>query len=205
MTRLAVAVTLAVVAAGLVFDSGDLDFVRLFELVRLYGPVVSLVFLVFGLYEHLLWHLPVVQRTGRLPRDIRGTWKGELESFWIDETTGTRPAVKTVYLVVHQTASTVRASLLTDESSSVSRMGRVERGDESCLVYSYTNEPDQRYREGSPIHHGSASLRIVGNPPGRLAGSYWTSRQTIGELRFDRRVGVFAEGFEEAQEAFRED
>src|SRR5688572_11953562 len=85
---------------------------------RFYSAAVLLATLLLSAWEQWLWRLPLVQRIGSVPRDIRGTWKGNLESFWTDPATGERPGASSVYLVVRQTFSQVVVRLLTEESSS---------------------------------------------------------------------------------------
>jgi hypothetical protein len=52
------------------------------------------------------------------------------------------------------------------------------------------------------MHHGSASLDIIGRPASRLEGRYWTDRDTKGELEFVERRHQMVEGYQEAEAIF---
>src|SRR2546427_446344 len=90
-----VAIVVGVFAAGIVATGGAVQAAWL----RFYPGAVTIVVLAIAAWEHWLWRWPLVQRLPGVPRDIRGTWKGELETFWKKET-GTSPSRKAVYLVV---------------------------------------------------------------------------------------------------------
>jgi hypothetical protein len=152
-----------------------------------------------GSGERYLWRIPLIQRLGVVPRNLTGTWKGLLESFWEDPASGERVPAKLVYLVVRQTASTVSVILLTDESRSVSSLGVVSRGaGVASLDYLYLNRPESKVESRSRMHHGSASLDITGRPATRLRGRYWTDRDTKGELDFTERKKQTVDDYEEA-------
>ena len=160
---------------------------------------------VAAVYERWLWRWSFLHRIGliRTPVVI-GTWKGILESFWEDPTTGQRRDPKAVYLTVEQTATTIRVRLLTNESASeqvAGMMSKTEAG-HPALSYTYRNRPELRFREGnvSPIHYGSALLEVVGDPATALVGSYWGDRQgSRGQMRFTEHGPVIAQTFDDAE------
>jgi hypothetical protein len=45
-------------------------------------------------------------------------------------------------------------------------------------------------------------LQVQGDPPGRLAGHYWTDRGTKGTIELSRRVDVLLAGYEDAVAEF---
>ena len=155
------------------------------------------------LYERWLWAVPLLARLiGR--RDLRGTWEGTLRSQWTDSDTGKAPDPKPVYLVIKQTATKVQASLLTDESrSSSTAAGLEDDGTGHVLSYVYFNRPDLRVKARSQAHSGGAVLYVSGSPPSRLRGSYWTDRDSKGELEFDKRKRQLCTDYEEAKGLFR--
>ena len=105
--------------------------------------------------------------------------------------------------MVRQSASGVSVVLLTDESRSTSSLATVSSdGVTASLDYMYLNRPDSRVEQRSRMHHGSASLDIVGQPASRLRGRYWTNRDSRGEVDFDRRVLRMAEDYQDAERAF---
>jgi hypothetical protein len=154
-------------------------------------------------WDHLIWRLPLIHLIPGVPRNVQGTWKGTLESFWKDPATGIAPAPKAVYLVIRQTASAATIVLLTDESRSQSTLAKLsDDGASRFLDYIYLNFPDSRFETRSRIHHGSTSLEIIGTPPVRLKGKYWTNRDSRGVLDFTARSTELAEDFESAAKLF---
>ena len=192
------ALVVAVFAVG-IWASGDTP--RL-QWLRYYSAAVMVVLLALSAWNHWLWRLPLLQGVAKIPRDIRGTWRGSLDFFW-KEDTDSSPPKKAVYLVVRQSAWRVSVVLFTNESRSTSSLATVSSdGVTASLDYMYLNRPDSRLEKQSRIHHGSASLDIVGRPASRLRGRYWTNRDSRGELDFTERVPRIAEDYQEAQRAF---
>lgn len=199
LVQVITAVVVVVFAVG-IWASGDMP--RLGWL-RFYSAAVLVGVLVLGAWEYWVWRLPLVQRLTRVPRDVRGTWRGKLESFW-EDANGVSPESKTVYLVIRQSAFRVSAVLLTDESRSKSSLAIVcSDGITASLEYMYLNRPDSRVEERSRMHHGSASLDIVGRPATRLRGRYWTDRDSRGELDFAERRPEISDDYAEAESTFR--
>ena len=149
-------------------------------------------------YDHFIWRIPKLGRDVSNRPDVRGTWRGTLASHWIDPETNERvPPDTDVYLVVRQTFWKVTAVLITRESKSCSTTATVD--DDGCgqyqLVAVYRNTPRAALRHRSEVHHGSFKLDISGEPVTRLEGYYWTDRNTMGELQFDRRFKHTVESF----------
>jgi len=193
-------VVLAVFAIGIWANGDELnaDWLRFFSVAVLAGTAA------LGMWDRWLWRVDLAQRVKGVPRNLGGTWKGTLTSFWIDPTTGEAPPEKPAFLVVRQTASEVSVILLTDESRSDSSLA-VVRGPEGAisLDYMYLNRPDSRHEHRSRIHHGSASLDVTGRPVTRLKGRYWTDRGSQGELGFIARSARTADDYDEARGFFK--
>ena len=196
--RFIVALVILVFAVGILASGGKVDATWL----RFYSAAVTSVLLGLALWEYWIWRWPLIQLIPGTPRNIRGTWKGELETFWKDEH-GVTPPRKTAFLVVRQSASKLSVVLLTNESRSSSTLSTVstDRAGVS-LDYMYLNWPDARVEDRSRIHHGSASLVVSGAPATRLRGRYWTSRDTRGELDFRSHVQHLADDYESATRLF---
>jgi hypothetical protein len=189
------AIVVLVFAVGIVLSGGTVDSAWL----KFYSWAVIVATGLLWLWDKLLWRLALVQRIPSVPRNLRGTWKGELHSLWVDPATHQRPAPKTVFLVVRQTWSSVSATLITDESISKSVLGSLSGDDGDCyLSYSYLNRPDSSVEHRSRIHNGATMLQVVGRPVTRLRGRYWTDRDSRGELDFTERQNETAEDFESA-------
>lgn len=153
-------------------------------------------------FDHWIWRIPNIGRGLSKRPDMRGTWRGRLASNWVNPETGQRiDPDPEVYLVIRQTFWSVTANLITKESKSCSTTATIE--DDGCgqyqFVAQYRNTPRASVRERSEVHHGSFKLDIGGEPVDRLEGYYWTDRNTMGELEFDRRSGKAVDSFTHAQ------
>jgi SMODS-associating 2TM, beta-strand rich effector domain len=194
------AIVLVVAGVYLVaFLARGLPTTELFAPIGAASSVASLLVLAF---DHFLWRLPRVGRKLSRRPDMRGTWRGRLASNWINPETGQRiEPDPEVYLVVRQTFWSVTANLITKESKSCSTTATIE--DDGCgqyqFVAQYRNTPRASVRERSEVHHGSFKLDVGGEPVDRLEGYYWTDRNTMGELEFDRRSGKAVDSFTHAQ------
>jgi hypothetical protein len=172
---------------------------ELFAPIGAAGALASLFVLAF---DHFLWRVPKLGRRFSKRPDIRGTWRGRLASNWVDPKTQERIAPDPeVYLVIRQTFWSVTANLITKESKSCSTTAIIE--DDGCgqhqLVAQYRNTPRASVRDRSEVHHGSFKLDIGGEPVDRLEGYYWTDRNTMGELDFDRRSLKVVDSYVHAQ------
>jgi len=172
---------------------------ELFAPIGAAGAAASLFVLAF---DHFLWRFPRVGRRLSKRPDLRGTWRGRLASNWKNPDTGQRiDPDPEVYLVVRQTFWNVTANLITKESKSCSTTATIE--DDGCgqyqFVAQYRNTPRASVRGRSEVHHGSFKLDIGGEPVDRLEGYYWTDRNTMGELEFDRRSEKAVDSYSHAQ------
>ncbi|WP_420638934.1 hypothetical protein [Candidatus Poriferisocius sp.] len=147
-------------------------------------------------YEKWLWAIIPVGRSRRPV--LRGTWSGRLVTHWPDPETGQAPGPRDCYLVIRQTASTIRATLLTDESRSSSAVAELADNDGgTSLCYIFRNQPQIQVDHRSTAHHGAVVLEIDSGGT-RLEGHYWTDRYSRGELEFGKRVRKYAATFAEA-------
>lgn len=193
------AIVVAVFAIGIWLTGGTLEVTWL----RFYAAAVLAALGAIALWEWFIWRLPLVQKIPIVPRNINGTWKGTLTSFWKDPATGESPSPKTVYLVIRQNSATISVAMLSEESRSTSSLARLTTSAAlTSLDYMYLNRPDNRFEHKSRMHHGSASLDVSGKPAIRLCGRYWTDRDSRGELDFTERHRHPADDFKEAKSLF---
>ena len=169
---------------------------------ELFAPIGAAASLFVLAFDHFLWRIPKLGRRLSKRPDLRGTWRGRLASNWKNPETGQRiDPDPEVYLVVRQTFWSVSANLITKESKSCSTTATIE--DDGCgqyqLVAQYRNTPRAGVRERSEVHHGSFKLDIGGEPVDRLEGYYWTDRNMMGELEFDRRSKETVDSHKHAQ------
>ncbi len=136
-------------------------------------------------YEKWLWAVNPLIRS-RTP-DLRGIWKGTLTTHWVDVAAGGTPPEKACHLLVRQTATTISAALLTDESRSDSSAATLsQNGAGVTLEYLFRNQPKMNVDHRSTAHLGAVVLDID-RGVGRLEGHYWTDRNSRGELEFTSR------------------
>jgi hypothetical protein len=143
------------------------------------GTVITGVTLILLVIERWAWRWPVLRSLLRVP-NLEGTWRVELESSYDGEGGGEQ----TIYLVVHQTYSTVVVEVLTTRSRSCSDTASLtRRGPRLVLAYVYRAEPEAIGREGNEPHRGAAELMIETSKKPRFEGDYWTDRKHVGRLR----------------------
>ncbi len=200
IVKVTAAVVIGVFAVSSWGTSGKLNLVWL----RYFSGAVLVSTLLLTVYDLWLWRLPPVQRIPSVPRSVRGTWQGTISSMYVDPATGKTIDPVEAYLIVRQTSTVVTIRLVTRESCSSSTLARVAQQDGvAVLDYLYLNRPRANVRSRSPMHHGSVALEISGTPAHRLAGRYWTDRDSKGELRFEKRRLKIVDDFDDAAALFR--
>jgi len=107
-----------------------------------YSLAVGTVILVLLAFDRWLWRIPYIAHAFGRPV-LRGTWKGKLQSTWKNEGAEDFIDPVDVFLVVHQTYSTVSLRLMTSESISQSLVASlgVQRGKVPTLSSTYQNVP----------------------------------------------------------------
>jgi hypothetical protein len=153
---------------------------------------ISIYAAIGAIFTKWLWRWSKIQGWLIKIPDLQGTWRGELKSDWINPETNQGIAPIPVVLVIKQTFSSIKCTLMTKESLSYSTTADIntaQHGDDLYLTYNYTNRPKATIRDRSAIHDGASILKIISNPKKCLEGEYWTSRKTRGEisLSFDSR------------------
>lgn len=173
------------------------------EFLRFVSLAVVVVCGAFALWEHWLWRLRGVQSIKRVPPNINGTWRCNLQSSYRDPATNQVIEGRVIFLVVRQSFSMVRVALLSSESDSKSMLARLGEEDGTWVLhYIYTNTPEYSVRDRSDIHHGSGVLKVIGRPSTRLTGGYWTDRQTRGDITSVGHDRGHADDYQGAANAF---
>lgn len=159
---------------------------------------ITIDLMLFAIYVKWLWKLPVFQGWLVKKPDLEGTWNGYLESTWIDPNTGIKKPPKMIQLVIRQNFLNINCTLLTQESVSRSLSAKFNIEEITGvreLVYTYINQPDVMIRQRSEIHQGTAMLQIIGKPPTKLNGEYWTNRRTTGNMSLTKETTDLVESF----------
>lgn len=89
------------------------------EFVKPFSLVVGAITLVVTLFNKYLWPLKIFRGWYVKRPDLRGTWKVELKSSWINPETGEGIAPIIGYAVIRQTLTSLSFRLMTKESRSV--------------------------------------------------------------------------------------
>lgn len=151
--------------------------------------------------EKWAWKLRLLHPWFVSTPNLIGTYKGCLDSAWINPATKERHGKVDAYLVVRQTLSTVTIRLITGDSESVTVLAGFREVDGiNELLLTYRNEPKLLLRERSQIHYGGARLSVVGKSSECLSGCYWTDRGSLGELEFKRISRETCKSFPECEE-----
>ncbi len=153
------------------------------------GAVVTVLGLLLLAFDKWAWSFRFLHPWFVDRPHLKGTWKGVLESNYIDPKTQQRAPPFEAFLVIRQSYSAIHLRLITKESASESMANNIPKGEDG--VYSvasvYRNTPQLGYRDRSAIHHGALLIRVEGDPVTSLIGEYWTERLTRGELRFTEK------------------
>ena len=173
-----------------------------------FGTVVGFLVALGGAFEFWLWRWSVLHGWFVKRPDLRGTWRVELRSDWVNPATNEGVPLIVCYMGVAQTLSKLQMHLMTPESESwfiAERISPSPSGVGYQVAGVYTNRPQTRLRgDRSEMHLGGMLLNTHGpaNYPGTMTGEYWTSRKTKGQMTFTaRRPGVKTR-FEDAVQAF---
>lgn len=184
---------LLLIAIGLLSDGPEVAGITLGRL----GLVEAGLFAVIVFFNRWAWRLPGVVALLRTGPVLRGTWKGTTKSTYDGKT-------RTAYIAIRQTFAEIEVRLLSDESTSDTTSCQLIRKPDGLAIieYSYSNTPRATVRYRSEIHFGAARLECTGQRPNQLQGSYWTDRQTIGELEFTQHSTKLLHSFSDAERHF---
>lgn len=171
------------------------------------STVIGVMVLLLSLFDLYLWRLPFLHPWFVRRPYIRGTWRAELTSHWVNPSTGEQVAPIRGFAVIAQTFSRLTLRVVTIESQSELLGAELLRSEDGTyrLVGVYRNEPKLSVRDRSPIHNGAVVLQIVGSPTKSLQGHYWTDRQTAGEMLLSDRRATLAGDYADAEALFSKD
>lgn len=174
---------------------------------RPFSIVVGTISVVVTLFNKYAWAWSIFNGWYVKRPDLRGTWKVELRSSWVDPKTneGIPPIV--AYAVIRQTMTSLSLRLMTPESRSKAIAYSIDQEGDGLfrLAAVYRNEPRIELQGvRSEIHHGAFALEIHGRPVESLEGHYWTDRETKGAMTLHNRKPHFYDTYDKASEAFGE-
>jgi len=167
------------------------------------GTVVSFVLWVF---DSWIWRLRLLHPWFVAQPNIRGTWKSEIHSTWINpETDQPLPGIE-AYVVVRQSYSCITIRVFTRESESLTLAASLNITPDGLwqLASVYRNSPRATLLDRSVQHFGAIALDVRGDPAYLIDGQYWTNRNTRGEMRLFARSSVLYQDFNTASAAINE-
>lgn len=143
------------------------------------------VILVIGFFVSYAWKWRIFQGWLVPFPNLNGTWRGTIQSNWVDPTTGKTIPPIPVSLSIRQSFINISCVQRTGESLSNSfAAGFWLDSDEQIrrLVYSYENKPNATVAHRSKPHTGTMCFEIINDPVTKLEGDYFTSRSTSGRI-----------------------
>jgi len=153
------------------------------EAVKKLPDVVTVYMILYFLFTHWGWRLPIF-RGWLVPfPDLTGTWEGSLTTTWKNPESGETPSPIDIRLVIRHHFNRISCVVYTAESMSWSTAGTLYSNDDDAikrLSYTYINQPKASVRDRSSISNGAAVFRIIEGR--RLEGQYWTDRTTTGDM-----------------------
>jgi hypothetical protein len=147
--------------------------------------VVTIDLLLIALFSSFLWKWRIF-RNWLVPfPNLNGTWKGAIQTTWVDPVTGNRPAPIPAILTIRQTFFKISCVMRTGEMTSrcinsdfiIDKEKQLTR-----LIYSYDSNPIATVRDRSPQHMGIMVFDILEDTVKKMVGEYWTGRKTTGHI-----------------------
>lgn len=168
--------------------------------------IVSFGIGIIELFERWFWKCKLLHPWFVSVPNISGAWKGLLISNYINPKTGQKIDSIEIYFIIHQTFSTIKVKQVTVESTSHTIGTGLSKINEAFyLVGTYQNIPKLTNRGKSSIHHGAFNLEVCVNKEIIiLEGSYWTDRNTQGEIRFMEHTKTICSTFDNCEKNFNE-
>ena len=179
---------------------------------RPFAAVVTVLGALVCVFEHYLWRIQFFHGWFFKRPDLRGTWRVELQSSYINPKTKQNLPTIVCYMGIEQTLSDLKMHLMTPESetscSIASHIKPSPSGSGYQVICVYTNEPNIHLRDktASQTHKGTliADTHGSGVKPDTLTAQYWTDRKTVGTMNFNRRINRVFTHFEDADCYFKQ-
>ena len=172
------------------------------EFVKPFSAVVGVITILVTLFNKYMWSWKIFKGWYVRRPDLRGTWKVELKSSWVNPEAGEVIAPIYGYAVIRQSLTFLSVRLMTKKSRSILVAHSIEQQEDDNLfklVGAYRNEPKIELQGvRSEIHHGSFALDIHGSPVYSLEGHYWTDRATKGGMKLSNREKKLYDTYEQA-------
>ncbi len=147
--------------------------------------VLSFDLLLLGLFVKCFWKAKCFYKWLVPFPDLNGTWQGSIQTAWKNPETGEIPGPIPVILTIKQSFTHINCVMRTAEMTSRSYLADFWLNDDEqirMLGYSYHSKPLPSVQNRSHPHDGTMIFNVIGDPVEKLKGTYWTERQTKGEV-----------------------
>ena len=140
------------------------------------GEAIGITLIFMGLYERWLWQYIPFEK---IPK-IKGEYSGYIEYSYNGIFDKKEATIK-----ISQSLLSTNVKITTNEITSNTIASNIvcENG-EYVLYYTYITNPKSKCSKENPIHYGTC--RVTNNNKSELQGTYWTTRQTIGDIYLSR-------------------
>lgn len=166
----------------LVFKIDEITFIKT---IKLLPKVVTIDLILIAIFSSFLWKLRIFKGWLVPFPNLNGTWKGTIQTTWVDPKTNERPAPIPAILTIKQSFFKISCVMRTGEMTSrsiISDFVLDKDNQMKRLIYSYDSNPIQTVKERSPQHCGTMVFDIVEEKKKKLIGEYWTWRKTTGNI-----------------------
>lgn len=142
------------------------------------GEAAVVTALVMAVFEKWVWKWkPLNAITGGMPV-LASCYSGSIISAYDH-------VKRDAQLLIKQSYLNISIVLKTKESSSSSVAATfLNLNEDPELIYQYRNEPRADLTSESPMHYGTAILKV--RNPDFISGNYYTSRKTVGTMEFSK-------------------
>ena len=172
--------------------------------------VVTVLGLLAFVFDRYLWRSQFLHGWFFKRPDLRGTWRVELQSSYIDPATKQSVPMIVCYMGIEQTLSDLKMHLMTPESESWSIASHIIQspsGNGYQAICVYTNDPNIHLRDKGTSHTHKGTIIVdthgSGVRPDTLTAQYWTDRKTMGTMDFTKRVSPVFTRFGDADQQFK--
>jgi SMODS-associating 2TM, beta-strand rich effector domain len=182
-------VAAAVWAISLLYFGVDLSW----DYAKPFSVTVAVVTGLLTAFDRVLWRywpFPLFHKTP----DLSGQWAAELLSSYVEQG-GRENKTVTGTATITQTYPSLSVRLVTGEEPNTNRSfqlaGRLIRHDDGVyeVIGVYQSDPDILARgTQTEIHYGAFRYRVIGTPPDKMSGHYWTDRNTRGSIQLKKRL-----------------
>jgi hypothetical protein len=117
--------------------------------------------------------------------NLNGTWIGQINSDWINPSSGQSTPSIPVMLTINQSLLHISCVMHTSEMKSYSFSEGLHIDSERQIkqvAYIYSSKPRITVNQRSLPHDGAIVFDIIEAPIKKLSGRYWTERKTTGEI-----------------------